>query len=154
MKKIGTIPLELILVAALMLVAACSGGDDSSVRAGDAASTSQTIGPESATSSAPVTSASDEAPLDPATTATGHVVGPDGAPVANANVDPVPLDGQEMAAADSLSLTDAHGRYQSVLAPGRWELHVSADGFDPTVAQITVPDQGTVVTDVTLTPSA
>ncbi len=78
---------------------------------------------------------------------------PSTSPVPGAIIDLEALDGQPNAAIESLRRTDADGRYQLALASGRWIVTISADGFTPERVKLDVPNDGTVVRDVVLTPA-
>ena len=88
--------------------------------------------------------------LDAGVNATGTVTDPEGAPVPGAVIDLKPLDGQQLPEIESLRTTDANGRYQLALPPGRWELSIAADGFVVQAVRISVPEHGIVEIDVTL----
>jgi acetyl esterase/lipase len=67
-------------------------------------------------------------------------------PVAAARVDVLAADGRRSAQA----ATDARGQFSLLVAPGRYTLHVALAGPFPACPDtaVTVPDEGTVTSDV------
>jgi hypothetical protein len=92
----------------------------------------------------------DDVPIDKAVTATGTVTGPDGQPVTGAMLDPIAVDGQILPGIDSFRRTDDEGHFELALPAGRWDLSISADGYESTSKRITVTDKATVEAEIVL----
>jgi hypothetical protein len=82
---------------------------------------------------------------------TGRVVSAAGAPVENALVTPRSLDGG--AVPEMAVLTDENGRYTWTLRPGRYQVSVSAEGFDTATAKATIVEHALTTLDFTLAPA-
>jgi hypothetical protein len=76
----------------------------------------------------------------------GTVTG-NGHPLADAQIE-IDQDGWWI----DTATTDAAGHYLLALPYGQYTLEVSSSGYAPTDVDVTVPDEGDLTTDVTLTP--
>lgn len=84
---------------------------------------------------------------------TGTVTSTDGSPVAGAMIDPLPLDGQDAAAIEAFHRSLEDGRFEMLLAPGRWDLSVTANGYESISQRIEVPTAGDLQVAVVLAPA-
>jgi hypothetical protein len=84
---------------------------------------------------------------------TGLVQAPDGSPVPSAFVSPESLASPPVMLPEIAILTDALGVYHWDLPPGPYRLTFTAEGYQPAQASVSVPLEGGVLLDVTLTPS-
>lgn len=80
----------------------------------------------------------------------GSINGADGQPVQGAMVQPSPGPGNSAAEREVFATSAADGSYGIGLTPGVWDLTISADGYQPVVLQVTVPEGGTAEADVRL----
>jgi hypothetical protein len=70
----------------------------------------------------------------------GRVVALDGAPVAGAEVERRPIDPHRPITLQA-AMTDADGWYMWTLAPGVWEIEISAAGYLPARQRISVTER-------------
>jgi hypothetical protein len=70
----------------------------------------------------------------------GRVVALDGAPVAGAEVERRPIDPHRPITLQA-AMTDADGWYMWTLAPGVWEIEISAAGYLPARQRVSVTER-------------
>lgn len=76
-----------------------------------------------------------------------------GMPVAGAMVQPAPGPGNPAPDREVFAVSAADGSYGIGLAPGVWDITIAADGYQPVVLQVSVPDAGAIEADAVLDPA-
>lgn len=135
-----------VILATLMVSAGC--GDSNGASSSPDVQNS-TISP---TTAPPATQTNSSAP-HPAHGVVGTITSADGQPVSGAMVQPAPGPGNDAPEREVFARSAADGTYGIDLSPGDWELTISADGYQPAVVHVTVPETGTVQANVELAPA-
>jgi len=81
---------------------------------------------------------------------TGRVINDSGQPVARALVQPRSLDANSPAIPEIAVFSDSNGQYAWRLSPGRYELTVTIDGFEPITMPAVVSSSQVTNLDFTL----